>query len=275
MQVLFFFSVCFFKIIQLRSILLSKVISKQSILLLEGVPGEVQSPALREEQPHTPIYIHTLGAIQLVSSLAEKDLGVLVDTKSNTSQQSTLATEKVNGILGCIRQSTASRLREVILPLYSTPVRLHLEYCVQFQAPQYKRDIDILERVQPRAMKSVKGLEHLTNEERLRELGLFSLEKRRLAGRGNLINVYKYLQGRCKEGGARLFSVMPSDRTRGNGHKLKHRIFPLNIRKCLSNMRVTKHWHRLIAQGSCGFCILGDSQVIGHCSGQPPLGGHA
>ncbi|GAB0175623.1 mitochondrial enolase superfamily member 1 [Grus japonensis] len=88
---------------------------------------------------------YMIGAIQLEINLAEKDTGVLVDTKLNMGQQDALVVKKANGILGCIRKSVTSRLREVTLPLYSALVRPYLEYCVQFLTPQYKRDMDILE----------------------------------------------------------------------------------------------------------------------------------
>ncbi|GAB0208350.1 hypothetical protein GRJ2_003300700 [Grus japonensis] len=189
-----------------------------------------------------PKHEYRLGREWIESSPKEKDLGVLVD--ENMSWQCALAAQKANHVLGCVKRGVTSRSREVILPLYSALVRPPPGVLrPALWGPQYRRDMELLERVQRRATKLIGGLEHLSYEDRLRELGLFSLEKRRLWG--DLIAAFQYLKGAYRKDGEGLFIRECSDRTRGDGFKLKEGPFRLDIRKKFFPVRVVRHWNRL------------------------------
>ncbi|KAK4819200.1 hypothetical protein QYF61_026816 [Mycteria americana] len=160
---------------------------------------------------------YKLGEEWLENSPAERDLGVLVDSRLNMSQQCALAAKRATRILGCIKHSITSRSKE--------------------------KDVEVPECVQRRATKLVEGLEDISDEERLRTLGLASSERRRL--RGDLIALYSFLRRGYGEGGAHLFSLVFSDRTHGNGSKLRQGRFRLDIRKHFFTDMVVRHWNRL------------------------------
>ena len=102
-----------------------------------------------------------------------------MDGKLDMRQQCVLTVQKASHILGCFKRSIATKPREIILPLYLMLMGPHLEYCIQMWRSPYRREIDLLECIQWRATKMIRGMQHLSYKDRLRELGMLSLEKKK------------------------------------------------------------------------------------------------
>ena len=158
---------------------------------------------------------YTMGDTVLNTTVKEKDLGLTISADMKVSEQCAIAAAKGNQILGLIRRNIVYKEKELIILLYKTIVRPHLEYCIQAWRPYRKKDIDILERVQRRATKMIQKLRNISYEMRLKECGLTTLETRR--------------------------------RTRGHGITLAKKQCRLDIRKFSFSQRTVNEWNRLSA----------------------------
>ena len=175
----------------------------------------------------------------------EKDLGLTISADMKVSEQCAIAAANGNQILGLIRRNIVYKKKKLIIPLYKTIVRPHLEYCIQAWRPYRKKDIDILERVQRRATKMIQKLRNISYEMRLKECGLTTLETRRL--RGDQIEVFKILNGYENIDRNIFFSVKEERRTRGHGITLAKKQCRLDIRKFSFSQRTVNQWNRLSA----------------------------
>ena len=188
---------------------------------------------------------YTMGDTVLNTTVKENDLGLTISADMKVSEQCAIAAAKGNQILGLIRRNIVYNEKELIIPLYKTIVRPHLEYCIQAWRPYCKKDIDILERVQRRATTMIQKLRNISYEMRLKECGLTTLETRRL--RGDQIEVFKILNGYENIDRNIFFSVKEDRRTRGHGITLAKKQCRLDIRQFSFSHRTVNEWNRLPA----------------------------
>ena len=145
--------------------------------------------------------------------------------------------------MGLIGRTFEFKSEKVILALYNSLVRPHLEYCVQFWSPYYRKDIEKLEKVQRRITKMIPRLRNKSYEDRLEELKLFSLTKRRL--RGDLIEVFKIMKGFDNLDMNKYFEIDRSNQTRSNGYKIIGKRFQSHEAKFFFFNRVVNVWNKL------------------------------
>ncbi len=149
-----------------------------------------------------------------------RDLGVPLDKTFTASAHCIEAANTARSFLFMVRRSFCELSKTALTPLYCALVRPHLEYAMEANAPTLRADTNQLERVQRLATRLVRGLRHVPYEERLRQLNLFSLERRRL--RADLILAFNIFKGEVDLKPYAFFLRQPRAGLRGHTYRLLH-----------------------------------------------------
>ena len=174
---------------------------------------------------------------------SEKDLGVIFDSKLNFTEHISTKVSKANQIVGLIFRTFTFIDREMFLNLFKSLIRPILEYATTIWSPMYKKDAIQIENVQRRATRLVKGLKEMSYPERLKILGLPTLEYRR--DRADMVQVYKILHGLDKADKDSLFKMATYQQTRGHPLKLFKKRYRLRVRGHFFCNRVVDGWNEL------------------------------
>ncbi len=186
---------------------------------------------------------YLMNGVELSVTIIETDLGVIISDDLKPSNQCSKVVKTANKLVGFIGRTFEHKSEKVILTLYNSLVRPLLEYYVQYWSPYYREDIDKLERVQRRVTKMIPRLRCKPYEERIQELNLFSMSKRRM--RGDLIEAFKMFKGFVNVNVSDYFTLDQSRVTRGNGYKIASKRFSSREAKHFFFNRVVNAWNSL------------------------------
>ena len=194
---------------------------------------------------NNPQVNYTLLGHEIASVEQEEDLGVIISKDLKSTKQCIKVEKKAQKLVGYIKRQFKHRDKETVLQLYTSIVRPHLEYAVQFWSPTLVKDINRLESVQARATKLIHSIRNFGYQRRLENLNMFDLKTRRL--RGQLIEAFKILKGKINMDHTNLFTLS-GNQTRSNGWKVELKRFNTSLCGNFFSYKIGETWNRLPAE---------------------------
>ncbi len=189
---------------------------------------------------NNPMYRYSMGGVYLSTVEEEKDLGVII-----TTNQCQKATRVASGILSQVLRAFSYRDKVVMPRIFKTYIRPHLEYAAPAWSPWLRGEVDLMEKVQMRLVRAIQGLRGETYEEKLEELGLEKLERRR--NRLDLVQTFKIVRGFDRVSKDTWFQANPETRTRAaqGGGTMSRKLSRTELRSKFFSSRVIGPWNAL------------------------------